>query len=142
MTITMQMVGFDILKANMAKRQARLNQRRAVNARAVTVVDRWIQKNFQSQGGNVGGWKPLAEATKTPKRGGDSAKILQDTGTMRAKWNHIATSKEAKIVSGVDYSIYHNEGKGVPERRILPTNAEIWPALKKVYGNFIKDSLK
>ena len=151
MTLSMKVTGFNVMQTAMAKRKTSLLKRRAVNSRAVTVVDSWIQRNFKSQGGNVGGWKPLAEATKTPKRGGESSKILQDTGTLRLKWNHIATNKEAAIESlakskdGFYYGTAHDKGtknNRPPQRRILPEDREIWPKLKLVYGNFIKSSLR
>jgi len=162
MTLSMKVTGFNVMKGAMAKRRTALLKRKAVNARAVTVVDSWIQRNFKSEGGNVGGWRPLADSTKFGKvydgkgskgrpRGGESAKILQDTGTLRLKWNHIATNKEAAIESlaksrkGFYYGTAHNEGgknNRPPKRRILPENREIWPKLKLVYGNFIKSSLR
>ena len=151
MTLSMKVSGFNVMQSAMAKRKTALLKRKAVNARAVTVVDSWIQRNFKSEGGNVGGWKPLAESTKTPKRGGESARILQDTGALRLKWNHIATHKEAAIESlakskkGFYYATAHNEGgknNRPPKRRILPENREIWPKLKLVYGNFITSSLR
>ena len=94
MALALKFIGFGLFQKAMAKRQQNISQRRTVNARAVTVVDRWIQKNFKSQGGNVGGWKPLSAPSK--KRGGESAKPLIDTNTLRLKMESRSNRQSCK----------------------------------------------
>jgi len=159
MTLSMKVTGFNVMQAAMAKRKSNLSKRRVANSRAVVVVDRWIQVNFRTEGGNVGGWKPLAKETKeafrhgwgkVSYRGGDDSKILQDTGTGRKSWKHIVSHNEASILNVAEhpytrekgYMNAHDKGKGVPQRRILPEDREIWPKLRLVYGNFIKSALR
>ena len=144
MTLEMQVIGMDKLKTKMENSRRKLTQRKSVNARAVVVVDRWIQKNFQSNGFNVGGWKKLENPSE--KRGGKSAQPLKDTGRLRMAWHFKANNTEASITSGVDYGHYHDQTdkkfKHVPQRRILPTNKEIWPTLKRLYSSFVRESFK
>lgn len=146
MSISFAITGVDALKTAMEKYKKHLKERKRVNGQAVILVDRWIQKNFQTEGGNVGGWRPLSQATIEARRKGKnrrgSVRILQDTGEMRRNWKHIYSDTEAKIVSGVPYSIKHEEGDGVPQRRILPTPEEIWPQLEKLYTLFIQKAFK
>jgi hypothetical protein len=159
MTLSMKVTGFNVMQSAMAKRKKDLSKRRAANSNAVVVLDRWIQLNFRTEGGNVGGWKPLSRETKeafrpgwgkVSYRGGNDSKILQDTGTGRKSWKHIVSHKEAGIINVAvhpytrekNYMYNHDKGKGVPQRRILPTNEEIWPQIKKVYAKFIKSSIK
>ena len=166
MTLSMKIKGHKALTANMRKKHAQLKDRKTVNSNAVVVVDRWIQENFQTQGANVGGWKPLSDSTKfgtssrstllglsskRVSRGGESAKILQDTGALRLKWNHIVSDKEATIESlakskdGFYYGMAHNEGgknNKPPKRQILPDPRMVWPELALVYRKFLKKAIK
>lgn len=143
----MSIKGLKTLQRRISKMGKGLKDKRKLNARAVIAVDRWIQKNFQQEGilAHPGsGWKPLAPATIAGRRkGGGGAKILQDTGTMRSRWKKLWTAKFGKIQSGVPYSTIHHEGKGhIPERRILPTPAQIKPTLMKIFTKFIQTVIK
>jgi len=142
-------VGFNLLQWAMDRRMQKLKNREKVNAQATVVVDRWIQKNFDEQGRLAmggSGWRPLAAQTLAMRRKGfgtGSAKILQDTGTLKKKWKHLWTAGLAKVQSGVDYARHHHYGMyGLPVRRILPTDKQIWPALKKLYEKFIGRAMK
>jgi len=127
-----------------------LNKRREINAKAVVLLDRWIQKNFQTQGKLAeggSGWKPLKEATILRRRKGPrpgSPKILQDTGTMKSRWKHIWSAKLAGIQSGVNYSKFHDKGtrRGLPRRKITPMRKQIWPEVVKLYGKWMGKILR
>ena len=138
--IFMSIKGIKGLQRRMSKMGKGLSDRRKVNARAVVLVDAWIQKNFKQEGGLVGGWQKLSPVTIAQRRkGGGGAKILQDTGQLKSRWKKLWTAKFAKIQSGVPYSEIHHEGKGhIPKRQILPTEKQIRPQLIKMFSNFIK----
>lgn len=146
--LLLKAVGFDLLQRRAAKMLADLRNRRALNAQATVVVDRWIQQNFQQQGKPAmggDGWRPLSEQTLAARRrgeGGGAPKILIDTGTLRSRWKHLWTASLAKVQSGVDYAAQHHFGKLVPVRRILPTDKQIRPALEKIYRRFIGKAIK
>lgn len=145
----------------MKSREAKLKNRTLTNRKATILIDRWIQKNFQSQGtlaeGGTG-WQKLSPATIAGRRKGKkkslliggqkgqtlvpgTAKILQDTGQLRTRWKHYYTARTAVLQSGVEYGIYHEEGRGVPKRKILPTKKQILPELLKLFGRHVKTSL-
>jgi phage gpG-like protein len=154
----------------MKQRKAKLSSRGAPNKAAVVTILRWIDKNFQSEGRlahpDTGGWKPLAPSTiaRRNKRqrvvaarsgakgrgsmGAGKTPILQDTGALKSRWHYTLTNDGARVWSGVEYGPYHDQqdkksGSGkLPQRRILPTVPQIMPTLKKLYGYFVKTSLK
>jgi len=145
MTLEMKVIGMDTLKKGMTTAQNTLRNRRKANARAVTLMDRWVQLNFKTKGHNVGGWKSLADATKTKKRGGESAVPLQDTGDLKRKWQHIATDKTAILRSAVDYGVPHDQGgrnNRPPQRRILPDEKEAFNIVKPAYQALMKLAIK
>ena len=143
------------VERNMARRANKLNDRRTVNAACLTVVDRWIQDNFKTEGGKVGGWKPLKPATIAARRHGSNkalagqVKILQDTGQLRSNWKHIVDRTTGRLRSlvkgkgGVSYGLFHDQGLGnLPKRQIIPEPKQIAPQLKQVYQHFIKQAIK
>lgn len=142
--------GMKKVQDSLAKKARKLENRRKVNAQAIALTDKWIQKNFQRQGllAHPGtGWKPLSPVTlmmrrKGPKKTG-RVMILQDTGTMRSRWKHFWDTWVAKIQAGVDYAYKHHYGKeGLPVRRVLPTEKQIGPDLKKLFAKFVRGILK
>lgn len=84
----------------------------------------WIDENFESEGGNVGGWAPLAESTKAARPKGDNnkgnrkresgaygQKILQNTGALRASVTEPFINGHAvSITIGKEYASYHDQG--------------------------------
>lgn len=88
----------------------------------------WVQRNFRSEGGKVGGW-PRSKAAE--RRHGQT---LQDSGNLRDSFNPIHTKKLAGVFSPTDYSIDHELGlKGLPVRRMLPTEREAWEEVEPIY---------
>lgn len=149
MTILVKTVGFSLLQRSIDKRMQKLRHRERVNQRAAVAVDRWIQENFKSQGKLAmggGGWRPLSAVTLARRRRGTArfaARILVDTGTLKSRWKHIWTASLAKVRSGVDYARHHHFGEyGLPVRRILPLDRQIWPTLEKLYSDYIRKILK
>lgn len=114
-----------------------------LHKRAAILLDRWVQKNFQTEGG---GWEPFAVYKPQGRRGrwisrsggrpgylDTSAKLLRDTGALRLSFRPFATRKDAGIGSELDYAEFHEKGIGVPMRRMLPVNADVQGALKDLF---------
>lgn len=144
--VSFRMVGMKAFTSAMRSRATKLKQRRVVNKRALVLVDQWIQKNFQNQGGPVGGWKALERSTIASRRKkGKGARILQDVGWLKNKWKHFADNNTATIQSGVDYGVYHDSDKlrrTLPQRKILPRNEHIQPVLTKLFKHFVRVSIR
>lgn len=130
------------------------------------MLDQWVKRNFQTQGGNIGGWVPFAYggrlAPKEPgkrggvyaKRGGKrppaanaksdgrwintSAMMLQDTGALRMSTLPFATAAEAGVGSFLPYAKTHQEGEGVPQRRILPEREEVLPQAVEIFERWVR----
>lgn len=131
-----------IVKPTLAELRKRLEKKRAAvmdlrtpYARAAVLLDQWVQRNFKSEGGKVGGWTPFAKnkdgipIVEVINPGRAPAKLLQDTGRLRSSFLPIANKKEAGIGSDLPYAKTHHEGLGVPERRLLPDHE---PAYREV----------
>lgn len=147
--LSLKMVGFTQVTNSLKKKYNKLINKKPAIGRCVVQAEKWTQVNFRSEGGNVGGWKPLAESTIYARRHGkkknNSTKILQDVGYLRDNWKHFWDNDKGYIQSQVDYGIYHNKGgRGgrPPKRRILPKHAEMIPIFKKIFTEFIRDALK
>lgn len=96
-------------------------------AKVSIMLDRWVQKNFKTEGKNVGGWKKFKLGGRPDKKGkiDTSAKLLQDTGRLRASFKPFADANKAGIGSSLDYAPVHEKGIGVPIRRMLPQHADV-----------------
>jgi len=149
-----RLIGMSALQKTMASRHKALTHRRNVNKSAVVLVDRFIQKNFQQQGAltTPGGWKPLALTTIKARRKGKgkgTPKILIDKGWLRQKWKHFyshsigkVTSEARGVKSGVFYGVFHDEGRGVPQRKIIPAQRHVKSDIEKLYQTFIDSTVK
>lgn len=103
-------------------------------AKVAILLDRWVQKNFKGEGDKAGGWDKFAKQKYGPNKGergrwvgkgkdrkfDTSAKLLQDTGRLRASFKPFHSKNNAGIGSKLEYSINHEKGIGVPVRRMLP----------------------
>lgn len=124
------------------RRAARLAQNPIqVHQKIAIWLFRWVQKNFESEGGNVGGWPPFKHGGRLLPSGGvdTSAKLLQDTGRLRQSMQIFFSSRTAGIGSHVPYSLFHEEGLPtgkLPQRRMLPrhTDKEVTDAVLRIYG--------
>lgn len=123
------------LRKRLDKKRKAVTDLRVPYARAAVLLDQWVQRNFKSEGGKVGGWKPFAVnkdgvpivELRNPKRA--PAKLLQDTGRLRSSFTPFASRKSAGIGSDLPYAKTHHEGLGPPERQLLPDHN---PAYKEV----------
>lgn len=127
------------------KRLEKLKNMKSPMKKIAIFLDRWVQKNFKTEGGNVGGWQKLAAGGRyIPGRGLDpSAKILHDTGRLRASFKSFAFENNAGIGSDLPYSKKHNDGEdGLPQRRMLPERREVIDDAEKILENHVEKSLK
>ena len=127
----------------------------SVPMRQVAVfLDQWVQRNFRSSGGNVGGWRPFRDGgrwitvqTKKNKAGGrrldPSAKLLMDTGRLRLSFLPGVSGGCAYIGSDLPYAKFHDEGTArLPQRRILPKAEEVQADVVKIIDGWIAVRLK
>ena len=151
-----------------AQVQRKLKQLREVggnmtrtNMHVAKQLHRWINDNFRSQGGKVGGWKPFkygGRIVKKTAKGRDgrklatsqsivsgpgyrryvdtSAKLLQDTGLLKKSFKPFWTRRSAGIGSDLPRAVAHELGlpmQNLPARRMLMTAND-----KDVEKNIIK----
>lgn len=107
-------------------------------------VGQFFRKRFETAGKHGGsgfsglsGWKELSEETKRhrqrPVSEGGGANVggikhpLWDTGNLKASFQEVGGESIRQIDrdryirgSRVPYAVYHQEGRGVPQRRIVP----------------------
>ena len=97
----------------------------------------------RTEGGRVGGWEPFRYGGRLTNKGVDtSAKLLQDTGRLRASFTPFHTLKTAGIFSDLDYAKNHQEGIGTPERRLLPKNAEVKEDIRNIVKGHVARALR
>jgi len=89
----------------------KIQSRTDLNARWAVLTLNWINRNFATEGGMVGGWKPLSPNTLAARRSG-AGRILQDTGRLRASFIPRWNDKQASVGSAISYSRFHEEGTG------------------------------
>lgn len=126
-------------------RKAMLDASPAMRAASV-FLDSWVQKNFKTEGGNVGGWEPFAHGGRLkPPASGEgrwtfdrTAKLLQDTGSLRASFVPFATKDNAGIGSNLSYADDHHKGQGVAERRLLPKKSEVRKPLRDILEAYVQ----
>ena len=85
-----------------------------------------VERNFITEGGLVGGWQPLTEATVRGRERagfGGAHPILQKTGALRRSFKGYVDSKKAVITSvGVPYYKFHQSRRPrtrLPRRAML-----------------------
>lgn len=87
----------------------------SLHARYAIIASQWIDRNFQQEGGLVGGWRALRPNTIAGRRK-RSSRILQDTGLLRASFVPAWDEKAAVVGSAQKVSLWHEKGtKGSPE---------------------------
>ena len=124
-----------------------------VNKAASIFLDQWVQINFKGEGSLVGKWQPfvkggrvLTKNTKPQRSSGkkidNSAKLLQDHGTLRSSFRPFYDSRVAGIGSKLPYAKTHDQGLGnAIERRMLPVDKEVQTQLRRMYGKHVRVAL-
>lgn len=140
----------DAVKQRFAERKKRIADKSIPYRQASIYLDRWVQENFKSEGGKVGGWAPFKHGGRV-MRGGridTSAKLLQDTGRLRMSFIPWAERDDAGIGSDLEYSQYHYDpahprrGGALPVRRTLPVKKEVARDIREIFVEHLKNSLK
>jgi len=90
----------------------KMANRRDLHSRWAILALNWINRNFTSEGGMVGGWKPLRPGTLAGRRGG-AGRVLQDTGLLRASFVPRWSSTEAVVGSPLKTALWHEKGTGI-----------------------------
>ena len=123
---------------------------RGVNLKAVIVVEQWVKRNIDAQGrlheDAKFHWPPLSERRRREleKKGrGSSPAMLNDTSTLRSRWQRRATNQKGELKAGVEYSEDHERGKGgTPQRKIFPTPSQGEKILHPLYQKYFRGLLK
>ena len=123
----------------------RLRSTEQLYASIAVLLDRFVQRNFKQEGALThpgAGWKTLRAGGRWKGKTFDSsAKILQDTGRLRASFFPFHDKTSAGIGSDIPYSKPHEEGlNGLPERRMLPREKQVKEEVKKVYDYYVKQA--
>jgi len=117
-------------------------KRKRANSLVLAEVDKWTKKNFQTEGGQVGGWAELNPDYKAYKAAIGKGKKLHITGFLRMKWRIVATPTGGAYISDMPYAKAHDEGTAkIPQRRILPTHAEMGEKVLEVYKTVVRQAL-
>lgn len=158
-------VNVHINKASVAELKARLTAAReglqndsVVMKQVAVYLDSWVQRNFKSKGGSVGGWEAYTYGGRLTTKAKANAKsiagrryintaaaMLQDTGALRISFLPFIRKGVAGIGSDLPYSKPHEEGdptRSLPQRRMLPVNSEVEDPVLQILDNFVKVQLR
>ncbi len=127
----------------------KLKDARKANRQVSIWLLRWVNENFRSQGGKVGGWKPFKLGGRRLPGGrvDRSAKLLQDTGRLRASFSPFHSRSVAGVGSDLNYSASHDLGlphRNLPARRIIPISSDkdVVRAVTRIYTMHIQRALR
>lgn len=153
MSVDVQLTGATVnaLKAKLKQARENLKSDGVVMRQVAVSLDQWVQRNFQSEGGKVGGWTPFTYGGRltTKKKANaqsidghryvnSSAKLLQDTGALRHSFLPFIRKGVAGIGSDLPYSKPHEEGaNGMIQRRMLPETSEVQADIREILDNFL-----
>lgn len=128
-------------KKKAVKGAAKLKKLQHPHKKIAVFLDQWVQQNFRSEGGKVGGWEPFAVGGRSIGGVIDStAKLLQDTGALRISHIPFASKRNAGIGSDLPYAKTHEKGLGhVPQRRTLPKINEVRGDIKQIFNQHVKE---
>lgn len=165
------------LEAELRRERERLKQQEALSSdwmvmmkKVGVFLDRWVQLNFRSEGGKVGGWTPLAPSTIAGRvrrnlrstrqgrniRGRTSAvpisagrfKMLQVSGRLRSSYHPFAKKDDAGIGSKIPYAEPLHKGASkpgtawrLPARPQVPEHKHVDRDIRKIIGGHV-DSIK
>jgi len=125
-----------------AKAGGKLKNMRPAMKQVSVFLDAWVQQNFRTEGGKVGGWEPFKAGGRYIRGTLDtSAKLLQDTGALRASYRAFASSNNAGIGSRLPYAETHEEGIGVPARRMVPEGPDVSDEVRDILASYVEDSV-
>lgn len=127
------------LKASAEQAREMLKNAQPTMRRVSVFLDRFVQMNFREEGKPVGGWEPFKAGGRLKKGVFDeTAKLLQDTGALRLSFRPFAEKHNAGIGSELPYSKTHEEGDGVPARRMLPKDEEVQGDIRDILSEHVQ----
>jgi len=101
-----------------------------------------VSENFKREGHEGIPWTPLSPFTVARRRGGGGgAKILQDTGKLRKSFTEESNNQRTKVGTIVAYAENHEDGKGVPERKMLPSQEKTFEVAVAVTECYLKENI-
>lgn len=110
------------------------------NKKASIALYGFVIRNFQQEGGMVGGWLPLSAQAIARKAKKGYRMMLQNTGALRNSFMPYSDEKVALVGSALHYSEDHQLGKDghPPQRRILPNEEEAQARVMPIYGREVQ----
>lgn len=159
----------EAFKAKLSAAREGLKQEGVAMKQVAVMLDSWVQRNFKDKGSNVGGWAPYkyggrlavknpskSKAKKTPNKANaqsidgrrwinGSAVLLRDTGALQHSFLPFIRKGTAGIGSELLYSKPHEDGdssRNLPQRRMLPKNADVDVQVLKILDNFVRVSIR
>jgi phage gpG-like protein len=129
----------DRVLKDLEKLPRNLRKRQPMFKKVSVEMSRWSDRNFKSEGGEVGGWKQLKPIKfrgeiyagsrikgKGKRRRVTKAKILRDTGRGQGSVKTQSTRNFAKIFTRLPYMIAHHEGTArLPLRQVIPVEKNV-----------------
>ncbi len=161
MSIQFETSQIDTFKEKAAEARAALKNDSVPLAQIAAFLDRWVQKNFQSSGGNVGGWAAFKYGGRLVSKGtggsttdgrhyvNASAKLLMDSGALRLSYLPFVRGHDAGVgtdmvsASGAPFPEYLNDGtRFMPPRRQVPVEEEVATDVKLIFNEWAFTVLK
>lgn len=113
------------------------------NRQASVQLYGWCIRNFDTEGGLVGGWVGLAPATIHQKERLGKEKMLVRTGTLRSGFEGFYSRENAGVRNDTEYAVFHHEGtRNMPRRELLPRRSVVLQICLEVYGNYVARAAK
>jgi len=140
-----KVVGLGPFIARLNKLPPKLRRKEVMFKKMSIYLMKWIDKNFKTEGRYAqGGWPKLAASTIRQRRGGGrgGVKILQDTGRGRASIRTKHTRSYAKAFTRLDYMVKHHEGKGVPQRKIIPEAKQVERPVMRIAQRHVEEAIR
>jgi phage gpG-like protein len=117
---------------------------RVANKKVAIDLYGWTLRNYQSGGGKIGGWAPLAPATvKRKLKQGYTSQPLLRTGAMRQNFAQFSDETQAGVGNRTSYSLPHEMGApNLPQRRMMPQEDEMTAIAERVYGMHMRKAVE
>jgi phage gpG-like protein len=138
--------GVTQVNAKLSRLGRELGNDLSVPNRAVSVaLYGWVMGNFDSQGGKIGGWEPLAPATVARKMVLGKEQMLVISGALRNSFvpGQFYDARRAGVGSAIPYSIYHEDGNTrMPRRQLLPDEETSVDIAMRVYKFYVDKAVR
>ncbi len=115
------------------------------NRQASVALYGFVIRNFQREGGLVGGWVPVTAKTAAQKSRIGKERLLVRSGHLKASFRPFYSREQAGVGSELIYSRTHQLGdpaRNIPARRMLPDAQQTLDIGVKIYGLFVEREAK